>query len=123
MKKLLLVLGFACASVLSQAQTLFWQNFEVSKNVMPAGWSVDNPVPVNKGWVFNNAYGTKMASAVATHTYCAFVDDWDNNGSYLSLVDTLKTIQLLIAVERLMCLLFLLAICFGMMTEMKLETS
>jgi len=91
MKKLLLVLSFACASVLSQAQTIFWQNFEVTKNVQPAGWSVDAPVPANKGWVFNNAYGTNMASAVATHTYCAFVDDWDNNLSYLSLVDTLKT--------------------------------
>lgn len=92
MKKLLLtaVLALSTAAV-SFAQTpIFTQNFEVTKTSMPAGWKqeVSN---TNGGWQFNNAYGPNMGYYVATHTYCAFVDDWDNNSGFAANHDTLYT--------------------------------
>ncbi len=89
MKKLLTLIGLWCMVLSIHAQTIFYQNFQASKNVSPAGWYQHSGA--NGGWEFNNAYGTNMAGYVPTHTYCAFVDDWDNNGSQVAATDSLMT--------------------------------
>jgi hypothetical protein len=101
MKKLLFVLGLISFALYTQAQTtLFSQNFEATTTSIPAGWSHQGAAadPSNGGWEFNNHYGTKMQNnghvALPTHngSYCAFVDDWDNNlGTWGENKDTLYT--------------------------------
>jgi len=71
------------------AQTIFYQNFQGTKNVKPAGWYQNSGA--NGMWQFNNTYGTNMNGYVPTHTYCAFVDDWDNNAGQAAYTDSLMT--------------------------------
>ncbi|HXB13539.1 MAG TPA: T9SS type A sorting domain-containing protein [Bacteroidia bacterium] len=92
MKKLLTLLCLSCLAFMGQAQTIMYQNFEVSKNAKPAGWSIDAIVPANAGWEFNNTYGAQMNNYIPLHTYCAFVNELDNNyPAEVKAVDTLKT--------------------------------
>lgn len=79
MKKLLLSATLGLFAIASFAQTpIYSQNFETTKTAMPAGWK-QQVNSTNGGWQFNNSYGATMNSYVNAHTYCAFVDDYDNN--------------------------------------------
>jgi hypothetical protein len=91
MKKLLLLSGIFCTTFFSaESQVIFSQNFEATTTTMPAGWK-QQKTSNNAGWQFNNTYQSNMNGYVAPHTYCAFVDDWDNNPSQLASRDTLYT--------------------------------
>jgi hypothetical protein len=94
MKKLLSILCLAGMTYLGQAQGILFQSFETTKTAMPASWSenVIASAVTNKGWQFNNTYGTTMNSYIAPHTYCTFVDDYDNNWPAAKVnYDTLRT--------------------------------
>jgi len=96
MKKLLfgaiLSISFALGA---NAQLPYLQNFEVTQKVLPAGWSagVASYHPGNAGWQFNNTWpaGGRWLTYVATHTYCAFVDDIDANTKPSVDYDTLSS--------------------------------
>ena len=75
-----------------QAQTtLMFQNFEASKTALPAGWSINVTTQPNGGYKFGNTYGTQENSYIATHTYMADVDDWDNNSTSAAAWDTIAS--------------------------------
>lgn len=79
MKKLLLSATLALFAAASFAQTpIYSQNFETTKTATPGGWKQEVST-TNGGWQFNNTYGSVMNSYIGAHTYCAFVDDYDNN--------------------------------------------
>ncbi len=93
MKKLLLSAIVALGTLYSvNAQTIIYsQNFEASTTSLPGNMTLQTTSPVNGGWKFGNTYGANMNNYVATHTYCAFVDDWDNNAGAKACYDTLIT--------------------------------
>ncbi len=100
MKKLLLgaflTLGYAFG--INAQTTIYFQNFEASKLVAPAGWSTGlvSGHPGNPGWGFNDAFpisgigkDSLFKHFTPTHTYVAYFDDIDYNTTPSTDYDTL----------------------------------
>src|SRR5581483_8289153 len=94
MKKILLVLAISFSGLCVNAQVVFSENFQSSQFSMPAGWhqQIAASAPTNGGWQFSNYFPGYFGFIYApAHTYCAYVDDVDNNNSNQLNKDSLYT--------------------------------